>query len=168
MRKLHPIDKLILLFSCLLLIMSWFLPTKVYPMSCENVEVNQQRIEEAIEVAGRAYGLDPCLLAAVIEAESSFRPEAVSPRGARGLMQLMPDTATLLGVKDSFNIEQNIMGGARYLADMVEMFGSIRKGLAAYNWGPGNLAKYGMERRPKETVDYIERVTLTFYGKAGQ
>ena len=137
-------------------------------MSCENVEVNQQRIEQAIEVAGRAYGLDPCLLAAVIKAESSFKPDAISLRGARGLMQLMPDTATLLGVKDSFNIEQNILGGARYLADMAELFGSIRKGLAAYNWGPGNLAKYGMERIPEETRQYIQKVTVTFYGKAGQ
>lgn len=124
---------------------------------------SSSRINDAIMVASRAYDIEPELIQAVIKAESSFNERAVSPAGAKGLMQLMPKTARYLGVDDIFNIEQNILGGTRYLKEMKEMFGSTRLALIAYNWGPGNLAKYGKEKAPKETRDYLRRVEK-FYG----
>lgn len=134
----------------------------VHALNCET-QISNVRIEQAVEVAGRAYGVDPCLVAAVIKAESDFQSRAVSPRGAEGLMQLMPDTAAILGVDDSFNIEWNIAGGTRYLNQMYAQFGTWRRALIAYNWGPGNLLKYGEDRMPEETQTYLLRVER-FYG----
>ncbi len=101
-------------------------------------------VDAAIEKAARATGLDPDLIRAVVRVESSFKSDAVSGAGAQGLMQLMPGTAAELGVTDPFDAEQNVMGGAKYLAKQLKRFGDVRLALAAYNTGPGRVASYGI------------------------
>ena len=97
-----------------------------------------ERIEKAIQEAAQRFDLDPDLIRAVVKKESSFNPRAVSPAGAEGLMQLMPGTAARFDVKDPFNIEQNIMGGSKYLRELFDRFnGDLRLTLAAYNAGEG-------------------------------
>ncbi|OYT69228.1 MAG: hypothetical protein CFK48_08925, partial [Armatimonadetes bacterium CP1_7O] len=88
------------------------------------------------------YNLDTELVLRVIEAESGGDPHAVSPKGAMGLMQLMPDTARALGVSDPFDPVQNIEGGVRYLSHLIQRFGDVRLALAAYNAGPTNVQRY--------------------------
>jgi soluble lytic murein transglycosylase-like protein len=105
------------------------------------------------------YELDPHLVKAVVEAESNFDSYAVSHRGARGLMQLMPATAGDLEVKNSFNARQNIDGGCRYLRRMLDMFGgNISLALAAYNAGPTNVKKYKNIPPFAETKNYVRSV----------
>jgi soluble lytic murein transglycosylase-like protein len=115
-------------------------------------------LDPIISKAAQKYGVDAGLIKAVIKAESDFNPEAVSHAGARGLMQLMPGTARSLGVTDSFDPEQNVMGGTRFLKDLLHRYdGNVDSALAAYNWGPGNVDKRP-ELLPRETRDYLARV----------
>lgn len=115
-------------------------------------------LDPIIAKASRRYGIDGGLIKAVIKAESNFNPQAVSHAGARGLMQLMPATARSLGVSDSFDPEQNVMAGTRFLSDMLNRYnGDLDSALAAYNWGPGNVDKRS-DRLPRETRDYLVRV----------
>ncbi len=117
------------------------------------------RIEQATASAARKYDLPEKLVRSVIRHESNFDPTAVSPAGAQGLMQLMPGTARELGVKDPFDIRQNIDGGARYLRQMFDQFdGDWRKALAAYNAGPGTVRKYGGVPPYPETRRYVRKV----------
>jgi len=112
-----------------------------------------------IRSASRRYGVDEGLIKAVIRQESNFNPTAVSGAGARGLMQLMPGTAAGLGVKDSFNPEQNIMAGTRFLRDMLDRYnGNLDSALAAYNWGPGHVDKNQGAFLPRETREYLAKV----------
>lgn len=113
-----------------------------------------------IEKHARAHGLSPQLVSAVMRVESCYDHRAVSRAGARGLMQLMPATARELGVKDSFDPEQNIAGGVRYLARMLERFGQdVTLGLAAYNAGPEAVAAHGGKIPPyPETQSYVKRI----------
>ncbi|MCU0540361.1 MAG: transglycosylase SLT domain-containing protein [Desulfobacterales bacterium] len=121
-------------------------------------------VEQAIGDAAAAYNLAPGLIRSVIRAESGFRVDAVSRAGAKGLMQLMPETAAELGVSDPFDIRQNIDGGARYLRRMLDRFdGDLRLALSAYNAGPGAVEKYAGEVPYAETRSYVERV-LRFAG----
>ena len=102
-------------------------------------------LDVVIREAARETALDPNLLAAVIYQESRFDPKAVSRRGAQGLMQLMPRTAAHVGVRNAFDPEQNVRGGARYLAEMFETFdGDLELSLAAYNAGPMAVKKKGV------------------------
>lgn len=113
------------------------------------------------EIAGAAaeFGVDPALLRAVMHAESAFNPMALSAKGAQGLMQLMPGTATDLGVDDAFDVSQNIRGGAMYIAQMLRSFnGDERLATAAYNAGPGAVQKYGDVPPYAETQVYVQRV----------
>lgn len=120
---------------------------------------NAQRIEEGVEKAAAKYDLPPGLLHAVIRAESNYQVDAVSPAGAQGLMQLMPATAKELGVRNTFNIEQNIDGGAKYLRNMLTRFkGDLKLALSAYNAGPGNVEKYQGLVPFEETRTYVARV----------
>lgn len=114
----------------------------------------------AIEKAAAATGVEPELLLAVIVKESSGRADAVSDKGARGLMQLMPATAAEMGVSDPHDPEQNILGGARYLAWLRERFGDdLPLVLAGYNAGPGNVERAGRTVPPfRETENYVRRV----------
>lgn len=118
---------------------------------------------DVIAAAARKYGLDPALIAAVIQQESGFNPNDESSVGAKGLMQLMDDTAAGLGVTDSFDPAQNVDGGARFLRDMLDQFGGdLSLALAAYNAGPGAVQKYGGIPPYAETQDYVPRV-LDYY-----
>ncbi|HUP46921.1 MAG TPA: lytic transglycosylase domain-containing protein, partial [Thermoanaerobaculia bacterium] len=113
--------------------------------------------------AARRYKLDPLLLAAVARRESGFRARAVSPVGARGIMQLMPATARELGVKNSFDPRQNINGGAKYLRRLMNQYrGNINLALAAYNAGPGAVRKYRGIPPYRETRAYVKAVRLDY------
>jgi soluble lytic murein transglycosylase-like protein len=114
--------------------------------------------QELADAAAKKYGLPPKLLRSVMKAESGFQPEAISPKGAVGLMQLMPSTAQMLGANPQ-NPEQNVDAGARYLRDLLEKFnGGLWHALAAYNAGPAAVQKYGGVPPFAETLHYIQRV----------
>jgi hypothetical protein len=111
------------------------------------------------------YDIDPALVAAVIEAESRFKQSAVSPRGARGLMQLMPRTGRWLGARDLYNPEQNVDAGVKYLKYLNERFdGNLKQTIAAYNAGEGTVKRYGGIPPYLETRTYVKRV-MTNYEK---
>ena len=119
-------------------------------------------LEPIIARASEQYGVDAGLIRAVIKTESNFNPQAVSHAGARGLMQLMPATARGLGVSDSFNPEQNVMAGTRFLRDLLQRYdGNLDSALAAYNWGPGNVDRRP-HQSPRETRDYLVRVKQSY------
>ena len=119
----------------------------------------RQSINDAITDAAREFNLDPNLIKAVTQAESSFRPNVVSHAGAMGLMQLMPGTADMLGVTDPFDIRQNIWGGANYLRQMLDLFdGNEALALAAYNAGPGAVQRHGGIPPFEETINFVPRV----------
>ncbi len=116
-------------------------------------------IAASIEKAAARHRLPAGLIRSVIQAESNFNPDAISPAGAQGLMQLMPGTAGEMGVKDPFDIDQNIDGGARYLRRMLDRFdGDLKKALAAYNAGPGTVIKYNGHVPYRETRNYVQKV----------
>jgi soluble lytic murein transglycosylase-like protein len=107
--------------------------------------------------AGRSHGVAPGLVKAVVHAESNFDRRAISPKGARGLMQLMPATARTLGVDDPFNAWQNIYGGTRYLGDLIRRYsGNLEHALAAYNAGARAVAQYGGIPPYRETQGYVD------------
>jgi len=112
-----------------------------------------------IQAAAQRHGIDPALLKALIRAESNFDPNAGSPAGAQGLTQLMPATAAALGVTDVHDPAQAIEGGAKYLRQQLDAFGGDEaKALAAYNAGPGAVARYGGVPPYAETQQYVQRV----------
>jgi len=117
-----------------------------------------QPYQEAIDAAARAHGLDPKLLHALVVTESAYRADAVSPVGAGGLTQLMPGTALELGVADRFDPSENLRGGANYLARQILRFGDVRLALAAYNSGPGRVARLGRIPDIAETRAYVSAV----------
>jgi hypothetical protein len=124
----------------------------------------ERHYDEVITTAAGHYGLEPALVKAVIRCESAFDPLALSPRGAQGLMQLMPATQTLLGVPDAFDPSQNISGGTRYLAMLRQQFGSdLTLILAAYNAGPQAVIKAGYAIPPyAETQHYVRCVQAAY------
>jgi soluble lytic murein transglycosylase-like protein len=119
-------------------------------------------ISYALLYFARINNLDPRLVAAVVEVESSFSPRAVSPRGAGGLMQLMPGTARMLGVDDPFDIRQNIAGGTRYMAMLYDLFGDWDLALAAYHAGPGRVLSYRGIPPFRETRTFLSRVNQSY------
>jgi soluble lytic murein transglycosylase-like protein len=121
-------------------------------------------VEQSIQQAAAKYDLAPDLIRSVIRAESNFQADAVSTAGAKGLMQLMPETARELGVTNAFDIRQNVDGGSRYLRQMLDRFGGdLKLALAAYNAGPGAVEQHNGDVPYAETRQYVKRV-LRFAG----
>lgn len=118
-----------------------------------------EKFSQDILSASIAHGVEESLLRAVIHIESAFNPKALSPKGARGLMQLMPATARDLGVRNIFDIKDNINGGAKYLAWLLDRYnGNTAKALAAYNAGPGAVEEFGGIPPYAETKAYVRNV----------
>jgi soluble lytic murein transglycosylase-like protein len=119
------------------------------------------QFDPLIDEHATAQGVDPDLVRAVIQVESAFNPRAVSPKGAMGLMQLMPATAVELGVGNPFDPGQNIGGGVRYLKQLLTRYDDkVELALAAYNAGPGAVDRYGQAVPPyRETRDYVKKIT---------
>ena len=125
--------------------------------------LNIEAFKDEVDLAAAEFGVDAALLRAIIHAESAFNPMAISSKGAQGLMQLMPGTATDLGVTDAFDVSQNIRGGAKYLAEMLKNFnGDEGLAAAAYNAGPGAVRKYSAIPPYAETQVYVERVKTLY------
>ena len=123
------------------------------------------RYGKFISAAAERYSLDPELIKAIIKVESSYNPNAVSAKGAMGLMQLMPETAKEMKVETPFKAEENIMGGSRYLRKLLNLFGGdLRLGLAAYNAGPSRVLASGSIPKIPETRKYVKKV-LHEYGR---
>lgn len=121
--------------------------------------------DHLINQAASNHSLDPRLVKAVALVESGFNPKAVSPKGARGLMQLMPATASRNGVSNVHDPAQNIAGGTRYLSHLLNLFdGNLEKSLAAYNAGEGAVARYGGIPPYVETRDYVRKALTAYYG----
>jgi len=121
--------------------------------------LDRKRFADAVNRSSLRYGVDPSLVRAVIHAESAFRPDAVSSKGAGGLMQLMPGTAARFHVADRFDPEENIAGGVAYLSLLLKMFGGDRKlAVAAYNAGENAVKRYGGIPPYRETRNYVRRV----------
>jgi soluble lytic murein transglycosylase-like protein len=116
-------------------------------------------LNRVVDDASAAYHLDPDLVNSVIHAESGFNSRAVSPNGARGLMQLMPATASQLGVDDAFDPQANVEGGSHYLRELLERYNfDLVKALAAYNAGPGRVEQYQGVPPFRETRAYVARI----------
>jgi soluble lytic murein transglycosylase-like protein len=125
-----------------------------------------QEIEAAIDEAASRHNVDPSLVRAVIKVESNFNPNAVSRRGAMGLMQLMPQTARQLNVVNPFDPEQNVDAGVRHLKRLMESYGGdVKLSLAAYNAGAGAVARSAGIPRFSETRNYVKRITELYYGR---
>ena len=119
------------------------------------------RYDEEINATAQEFDIDPALVRAVIHAESAFNPQAVSSKGAQGLMQLMPGTAKEVGVSNALDASQNIRGGVNYLARMIELHnGDVKLATAAYNAGPGAVRRHKGIPPYAETRAYVERVGI--------
>lgn len=119
---------------------------------------NHNRIDALINHYAKRFALDHFLLKAVIRVESNFNPQVVSQKGAQGLMQLMPETAREVGVRNPFDASESIFGGAMYLRKMLDTFEHLDLALAAYNAGPGAVRRHGGIPPYEETRNYVKRV----------
>lgn len=143
----------------LLLVLATTASASARPLAIHAFPVRMSsELAAAIRDAAAAYRLDPNFIAATAFKESAFNRHAVSRRGAQGIMQLMPKTARALGVKDSFDVRQNVFGGAKYLRELLDRFdGDTEKALAAYNLGPRRIEKEG-PRATSGVVEYVSHI----------
>ena len=138
------------------------LPVKPAPPATKSPVV----LSDVVNTASATYHLDPDLVNSVIHAESGFNAHAISPKGARGLMQLMPQTAGQLGVNDAFDPEANVTGGSRYLRELLERYNfDLIKALAAYNAGPERVEQYQGVPPFRETRAYVARIVHEYNTK---
>jgi soluble lytic murein transglycosylase-like protein len=130
----------------------------------EGFSTGDARVDGFIVASSNRYGVDPLLIYSIMHRESSFKKFALSHKGARGLMQLMPATAARLGVRDIFDPQQNIEGGVKYMRILLNMFdGDVRLALAGYNAGEGAVLKYGRSVPPyRETQEYVRRISQRY------
>ena len=132
--------------------------------SASTIPLTSQQIDAAIDQAAARHNVDPSLVRAVIKVESNFNPNAVSRKGAVGLMQLMPQTARSLHVTNPFDPQQNVDAGVRHLKQLMESYGGdVKLSLAAYNAGAGAVARSGGVPRFAETRNYVKRITQLYY-----
>jgi soluble lytic murein transglycosylase-like protein len=129
-----------------------------FTSSGKSPKLFHDKYADVIDEAADLHRVDPALVRAVIHAESAFNPHAVSPKGARGLMQLMPGTAKMLGVRNSFSPESNIHGGTRYLAQLLKRYRNEIHAIAAYNAGLVPVDRYNGVPPYAETREYVRRV----------
>jgi len=122
---------------------------------------------QAVERASRLHDVDPLLVHAMIEVESGYNPYAVSPKGAEGMMQLIPSTARRFGVRNSFNFTENIAGGVRYLRHLIDLFDDEQLAIAAYNAGEQAVHRYGGIPPYPETRKYVELVSNKYAAAKG-
>lgn len=134
------------------------------PSSLRGYTTGSAQVDGFLVDSGTRNGVDPLLLYSVMHQESSFKSHALSPKGARGLMQLMPGTAARFGVTSIFDPRQNIEGGARYLRFLLDRFdGNVNLALAGYNAGEGAVEKYGWQIPPyAETQEYVRRISRRY------
>lgn len=136
---------------------------KCRSISWEKVSLNTRSYRSEIHGAAQFNAVDESLIRAIIHAESAYQPDATSPRGAQGLMQLMPATQRKLDISNPFDPASNIAGGTRYLADLLlEFNGDIALAAAAYNAGPTAVRKYGGIPPYEETREYVRRVEILY------
>ena len=136
---------------------------KCQMMDWERIPLNRQAFDQEIQAAALVFTVDESLIRAIIHAESAYQPEALSPKGAQGLMQLMPATQKDLQIENVFDPVSNIEGGTRYLSDLMKEFNqNIDLAAAAYNAGPGAVRKYGGIPPYKETREYVRRVRILY------
>ena len=139
-------------------------PEEIFEPIPAPVLTEKMPFEKAIRNAAQRYNLDADLLHCVIAVESNFDPKAVSPKNARGLMQLLPQTAALFGVKNIFDPEENVNAGSHYLHDLLTKYNNnLTLALAAYNAGPERVDQYGHRVPPYlETMKYVQRITKSY------
>jgi len=129
----------------------------------ERIPLDRQAFGEVIEAAAQVFTVDEALIRAIIHAESAYQPEAISPKGAQGLMQLTPATQKELRIENVFDPVSNIEGGTRYLARLMKEFDQdIELAAAAYNAGPGAVREYGGVPPYKETREYVRRIKILY------
>lgn len=134
-------------------------PKTVFYQPANHPETLSPKLKAIVDHVARDYSVDKSLVKAMIHAESDFDANAVSPKGALGLMQLMPETAERYGVRDVFDPEQNIIGGVHYLHDLLETFdNNVRLAVAAYNAGKKAVLQYGGVPPYPETTQYVDKV----------
>lgn len=131
----------------------------------ERVTVYSRDYDNIIQILSIRHGVDPALVKAIVRAESDFNATAISKKGARGLMQLMPETASILGVRDIHDPYENVEGGIRHLSKLLKMFNNnVRFALAAYNAGENAVLKYGSVPPYPETREYVKRILAYYKG----